>query len=44
MSQANKRIHLRWFEELWSRRPASAIDEMMADDGVVHGTQNEEKS
>jgi steroid delta-isomerase-like uncharacterized protein len=37
MSADNIALVRRWFEEVWNLGRASAIDEMLASDGVVHG-------
>ena len=37
MSADNKALVQRWFEEVWNKRRADAIDEMLAPGGVVHG-------
>lgn len=37
MSEENRALIRRWFEEVWNQRRESAIDEMMADDIVAHG-------
>ena len=37
MSDANKALVHRWFEEVWSKGRVAAIDEMLASHGVVHG-------
>lgn len=37
MSADNKALVQRWFEEVWNKRRAAAIDEMFAPGGVVHG-------
>ncbi len=37
MSQANKELLHRWFEEVWNKGRSDAIDEMFAVDGVAHG-------
>ena len=37
MSAENKALVQRWFEEVWNKRRADAIDEMFAPGGVVHG-------
>jgi steroid delta-isomerase-like uncharacterized protein len=37
MSTENKALVRRWFEEVWSKGRAEAIDEMLANDAVVHG-------
>jgi steroid delta-isomerase-like uncharacterized protein len=35
--EANKALLRRWFEEVWNKGRAEAIDEMLAADCVVHG-------
>ncbi|HEY9285408.1 MAG TPA: ester cyclase [Pyrinomonadaceae bacterium] len=37
MSEENKALVRRWFEEVWNRGRAEAIDELFAEDGVAHG-------
>jgi steroid delta-isomerase-like uncharacterized protein len=37
MLEANKALVRRWFEEVWNRGRAEAIDEMFAADGIAHG-------
>jgi steroid delta-isomerase-like uncharacterized protein len=37
MSDANKALVLRWFNEVWNSGRSDAIDEMFAADGVAHG-------
>lgn len=37
MSEPNKALMRRWFEEVWNQGSADAIPEMLAADGVVHG-------
>jgi steroid delta-isomerase-like uncharacterized protein len=37
MSEANKALMRRWFEEVWNQGRPDAIPEMLADDGIVHG-------
>ncbi len=37
MSEANKQILQRWFDEVWNNGRADAIDEMLAAEGIVHG-------
>ena len=39
MSQQNKDFVRRWFEEIWNNGRASAVDEMLAANGVIHGLQ-----
>ena len=37
MSVENKAVVRRWFEEVWNKGRAAAIDEMLAPNGVIHG-------
>jgi steroid delta-isomerase-like uncharacterized protein len=37
MSEENKALVRRWFEEVWNKGRADAIPEMLAEDGIVHG-------
>ena len=37
MSEENKALIRRWFDEVWNKGRADAIDEMFADDGIAHG-------
>ena len=37
MSEENKALIYRWFEEVWNRGNRQAIDELLAEDGVIHG-------
>lgn len=37
----NKALVRRWFEEVWNRGRAEAIDEMFAVDGVAHGLSDD---
>src|SRR5258705_13218740 len=37
MSEANKALVQRWFEEVWNKGRAEAIEEMFAADGIAHG-------
>jgi len=37
MSEENKALLRRWFEEVWNNGRADAIAEMFAEDGVGHG-------
>ena len=41
MSEENKAIVRRWFEEVWNKGRAEAIDEMLAADGVIHGLSDD---
>jgi predicted ester cyclase len=38
---ANKALFRRWFEEVWNKGRAEAIDEMFAPDGIAHGLSDE---
>ena len=42
MSQENKALLRRWFEEVWNKRRPEAIDEMFAEDGIAHGLSDDE--
>jgi steroid delta-isomerase-like uncharacterized protein len=37
MSENNDALIRRWFEEVWNKGREEAIDEMFAEDGLVHG-------
>lgn len=37
MSEENKALVRRWFEEVWNRGRADAIPEMFAAEGIAHG-------
>jgi steroid delta-isomerase-like uncharacterized protein len=37
MTTENDTLVHRWFEEVWNKGRADAIDEMFADDGIAHG-------
>jgi steroid delta-isomerase-like uncharacterized protein len=37
MSEENKQLLRRWFEEVWNKGRADAIDEMFHEDGLAHG-------
>jgi steroid delta-isomerase-like uncharacterized protein len=39
--EANKALVRRWFEEVWNKGRAEAIDEMFAVDGIAHGLSGE---
>lgn len=41
MSEENKQLIRRWFEEVWNRGRADAIEEMLAENGVVHGLSDD---
>jgi hypothetical protein len=38
---ANKALVRRWFEEVWNKWRAEAIDEMFAADGIAHGLSDD---
>ena len=37
MSEENKEIVRRWFEEVWNKGRAEAIEEMFDENGIAHG-------
>ena len=37
MSEANKALVRRWFEEVWNQGRSEVIDELLAEDAVIHG-------
>ena len=37
MSEENKEIVRRWFEEVWNKGHADTIDELFAENGIAHG-------
>lgn len=41
MSDENKRLVRRWFDEVWNKGRADAIDEMFASDGVANGLSDD---
>ena len=41
MSEENKALIRRWFEEVWNKGNEAAIDEMFAQDGIAHGLAEE---
>ncbi|HVQ40199.1 MAG TPA: ester cyclase [Pyrinomonadaceae bacterium] len=44
MSEENKALLRRWFDEVWNQGNAEAIDEMFAADGIVHGLSDDEST
>src|ERR1700674_3544519 len=42
MSEENKALVRRWFEEVWNKGRSDAIDEMFAADGIAHGLADDE--
>src|SRR5215813_9287543 len=41
MSEENKQLVCRWFEEVWNKGRADAIDEMFDDNGIAHGLSDD---
>ena len=41
MSEENKQLVRRWFEEVWNKGRADAIDEMFAENGIAHGLSDD---
>jgi steroid delta-isomerase-like uncharacterized protein len=41
MSEENKALIRRWFEEVWNKGRADAIPEMFAADGIAHGLSDD---
>ena len=37
MSEANKKLVLRWFEEVWNQQSETTIDEIFSSEGKAHG-------
>jgi steroid delta-isomerase-like uncharacterized protein len=44
MSEANKQLIKRWFEEVWNKGRAEAIDEMFGAEGIAHGLSEDENN
>src|SRR6185295_19931002 len=42
MSEENKALMHRWFEEVWNNGRVSAIDELFAEDGLAYGLADEQ--
>jgi len=42
--EQNKALVQRWFDEVWNKGRADAIDEMWAPDAVVHGLSDDDIS
>jgi len=40
-AEANKALVRRWFEEVWNKGRAEAIEEMFGADGIVHGLSDD---
>ena len=43
MSEENKALIRRWFDEVWNKGRAEAIDEMFASDGIAHGLSDDDQ-
>ena len=41
MSEANKELIRRWFEEVWNKGRAEAIEEMFDKNGIAHGLSDD---
>jgi len=41
MSEENKQLVRRWFEEVWNKGRVDAIDEMLDEKGIVHGLSDD---
>ena len=41
MSEKNKALIDRWFEEVWNKGRSAAVDEMFAEDGIAHGLSDD---
>jgi len=41
MSEENKALVRRWFDEVWNKGRADAIDEMFDENGVAHGLSDD---
>lgn len=41
MSEENKELLRRWFEEVWNKGRGDAIEEMFAPDGIAHGLSDD---
>jgi hypothetical protein len=44
MSEENKTLIRRWFDEVWNKGRADAIDEMFAANGIAHGLSDDSES
>ena len=44
MSEENKALMRRWFEEVWNKGRAEAIPDMFADEGIAHGLSDDPAS
>jgi steroid delta-isomerase-like uncharacterized protein len=41
MSEENKQLVRRWFEEVWNKGRADAIEEMFDENGIAHGLSDD---
>ncbi len=41
MSEENKQLVRRWFDEVWNKGRVAAIDEMLDENGIVHGLSDD---
>lgn len=41
MSESNRALIHRWFEEVWNKGRSDAVDEMLASDGIAHGLSDD---
>ena len=41
MSEENKKLLRRWFDEVWNKGRADAIEEMFAENGIAHGLSDD---
>jgi predicted ester cyclase len=41
MSEENKQLVRRWFEEVWNKGRVDAIDEMLDENGIAHGLSDD---
>jgi steroid delta-isomerase-like uncharacterized protein len=41
MSEENKQLIRRWFEEVWNNGSVEAIDEMFGENGIAHGLSDD---
>ncbi|HKG60787.1 MAG TPA: ester cyclase [Pyrinomonadaceae bacterium] len=41
MSEENKQLIRRWFEEVWNNGRAEALDDMFDENGIAHGSSDD---
>jgi steroid delta-isomerase-like uncharacterized protein len=44
MSEENKALLRRWFDEVWNKGNADAIDELLSAEGIAHGLSDDEST